>query len=123
MRPPKGARRMAVAKKPRRRQARSNDQCHELLMQFTVSNIWAMDGALATQLERWQFFRRETGAGSEEGCFANHCPHCGAMQEDYLLHAAPGDVFFCIPEAEPGAIELTALIGRIRVSGDCSFGI
>jgi hypothetical protein len=30
-------------------------------------------------------------------------------------------VFFCIAEAEPGSIELTAVEGRIRVSGDCGF--
>jgi hypothetical protein len=83
-----------------------------------------MDSALATQLERWRFFRKEIGAGSEEGCFANHCPHCGAMQEDYLLHAEPGDVFFGISRAEePGSIEFTPLAGRIQLSGDYSFGI
>jgi hypothetical protein len=31
--------------------------------------------------------------GSEEGYFANHCPHCGALQEDYLLHAEPVTYF------------------------------
>jgi hypothetical protein len=76
-----------------------------------------LESALAAQLERWQFFRKEAHAGSEDGCFANHCPHCGAMQEDFLLHAEPGDVFFCIPLAEPGSIEFTPLSGRIQVSG------
>jgi hypothetical protein len=82
-----------------------------------------MDNALAAQLERWRFFRNGIGAGSEEGCFANHCPHCGAMQEDYLLHAESGDVFFGISRAEPGSIEFTPLAGRIQLSGDCSFGV
>jgi hypothetical protein len=45
------------------------------------------------------------------------------MQEDYLLHAEPGDVFFCIPLPEPGSIEFTPLSGRIQVSGDCGFGV
>jgi hypothetical protein len=63
------------------------------------------------------------GAGSEEDCFANHCPRCGAMQEDYLLHAEPGDVFFGISHAEPGSIEFTPLAGRIQLSGDCSFEV
>jgi hypothetical protein len=75
----------------------------ELLMQFTVSNIWAMDSALATQLARWRFFRRESGAGSEEGCFANHCPHCGAMQEDTLLHAEPGGCVLLHPGGGAGS--------------------
>jgi Domain of unknown function (DUF5710) len=95
----------------------------EPMTRFTVSNIWAMDDALAAQLERWRSFRKETGVGSEDGCFANHCPHCGAMQEDFLLHAEPGDVFFCIPLAEPGSIEFTPLSGRIQLSGDCGFGV
>jgi Domain of unknown function (DUF5710) len=93
------------------------------MTQFTLSSIWAMDSALATQLERWRYFRKEIGAGPEEGCFANHCPHCGAMQEDYLLHAEPGDVFFGISRAEPGSIEFTPLLGRIQLSGDCSFEV
>ncbi|MGO8855485.1 MAG: hypothetical protein ACLQO1_07215 [Steroidobacteraceae bacterium] len=51
------------------------------------------------------------------GYFANQ------VQEDYLLHAEPGDVFFCIPQAEPGSVELTPLVGPIRLSGDTSFGV
>jgi hypothetical protein len=93
------------------------------MMQFTLSNVWAMDSALAVQLERWHVFRKNTGAGSEEGYFANHCRHCGALQEDYLLHSEPGDVFFGVSRAEPGSMEFTPLVGRIQVSGDCSFGV
>jgi len=61
------------------------------LERFTLSNISSMVGALAATLERRRFY--STATGSEDGYFANHCP-CGAMQEDYLLHAEPGDVFF-----------------------------
>lgn len=93
----------------------------EVLEWFTLSNISSMDSALAATLERWRFYRTTTGP--EDGYFANHCPHCGAVQEDYLLHSEPGDVFFCIPEAEPGSIELTPVEGLIRVSGDCGFGV
>jgi hypothetical protein len=88
---------------------------------FTLSNISSMDSALATTLERWRFYRKTTEP--EDGYFANHCPYCGAVQEDYLLHSEPGDVFFCIAEAEPESIEFTAVEGRIRVSGDCGFGV
>jgi hypothetical protein len=88
---------------------------------FTLSNISSMDSALAATLERWRFYRTTTEP--EDGYFANHCPYCGAVQEDYLLHSEPGDVFFCIAEAEPGSIEFTAVEGRIRVSGDCGFGV
>jgi Domain of unknown function (DUF5710) len=101
----------------------SDSETGDPMTQFTLSNIWAMDSALATQLARWRYFRKEIGAGPEEGYFANHCPHCGAMQEDYLLHAEPGDVFFGISRAEPGSIEFTPLVGRIQLSGDCSFEV
>jgi hypothetical protein len=54
----------------------------EPLSQFTLSNIWAMDSGLRAQLAPWPSFRNAGGADSDEGHFANHCPHCGAMQED-----------------------------------------
>ena len=95
----------------------------EVLERFTLSNISSMDSALAATLARRRFYSTATGAESLDGCFANHCPHCGAVQEDYLLHSEPGDVFFCIAEAEPGSIEFTPVEGRIRVSGDCGFGV
>ena len=95
----------------------------EPITRFTVSNIWTMDDALTAQLARWPSFRNGGGANSEDRYFANHCPHCGAMQEDYLLHSEPDDVFFSIPLAESGAVQLTPLVGRVRVSGDCSFGV
>jgi hypothetical protein len=93
------------------------------MTQFTLSNIWAMDGALAAQLQRWPHFRKAIDGDSEDGCFANHCPHCGALQEDYLLHDEPGDVFFGMSNAAPGSVELTPLTGRIQLSGDCSFEV
>jgi len=43
--------------------------------------------------------------------------------EDILLHAEPDDVFFGISRADPGAIEFTPLLGRIQLSGDCSFSL
>lgn len=76
----------------------------EPLLRVTLSNIWAMDDALAGQLERWPQFRKVTGGDPGEESFANHCPHCGAVQEDTLLHDEPGDVFFGISRAEPGAV-------------------
>ena len=94
----------------------------ELVERVTLSNISTMDDALAAALNSRGFFSTG-GEASACGQFANHCPHCGAPQEDYLLHSEPGDVFFSIAEAEPGSIALTAVEGRIRVSGDCGFGV
>ena len=101
----------------------TDSEIGEPMRQFTLSNVWAMDSALATQLERWRYFRKGIGAESEEGYFANHCPHCEALQEDYLLHAEPVDVFFGLSRAEPGSIEFIPLVGRIQLSGDCSFAV
>jgi len=69
-----------------------------------------MDSALATQLERRRFFRKSIGVGSEEGYFANHCPHCGAM-EDYLLHAQ-----FINPSHRFRFSRVRALAGHIEAS-------
>jgi hypothetical protein len=93
---------------------------------FTVFDIWAMDGVLAKLIERWPCYRKGVGedaAGAQEGSFANHCPHCGAMQADYLLHSEPGDVFFALARDTPGAVEFTALEGRVGMSGDYGFGM
>ena len=98
-------------------------EMQEPLSQVTLSNLWAMDAALAAQLGRWPCFKTTEGVGSDPGYFANHCPHCGAVQEDHLLHSEPGEVFFCIPRAEPGSITLTPLAGTVRMSGDISFGV
>jgi hypothetical protein len=90
---------------------------------FTISNIWAMDGVLAKLIERWPCFRQEVGEDTEARLFANYCPHCGAMQEDYRLHSEPGDVFFGLSIGTPGAVEFTAVEGRVCLSGDYGFGV
>jgi hypothetical protein len=86
------------------------------ISQFTVSNIWAMAETLAKQLKRWPGYRKATG----EEYFANHCRHCGSMQEEYLLHSEPEDVFFGIRPDRPGRVEFTPLQGRVQMSGDYS---
>lgn len=93
------------------------------IVDFTVFNIWTMDGVLAKLIERWPHYRQGVGEDAEEGVFANHCPHCGAMQGDYLLHSEPGDVFFALAMDTPGAVEFTALEGRVCLSGDYGFGM
>jgi hypothetical protein len=93
----------------------------EPLTEFTVSSIRAMDGALAAQLAAWPAFREVSD--HDESYFANHCPRCGALQEDLYLHSEPDQPFFCIPRAEPGAVRLTPLQGRVKLSGDESFEV
>ena len=97
--------------------------CGEPLDRLAVSDVWAISDSLARQLGRWPNYRKVIAQNAEDGYFANHCPHCGAVQEDYLLHSEPGDVFFDVSRAEPGSIGFTPLVGRIQVSGDCSFWV
>ncbi len=83
----------------------------------TVSNILVMDAALAAQLEVWPYFK-PIEFGSAAGHYANHCPHCGAAQEDYLLHDEPGDVFFGLSQGGRRGIEFIPLVGSVQMSGD-----
>ncbi len=94
----------------------------ETVDRFTVSDIWAMDEALARQLRPWPAFR-EVRDPDGEGVFANHCPRCGAPQDDLYLHSEPDEPFFDIPRAAPGSIVLTPLAGSIRLSGDEHFEV
>ena len=95
----------------------------EPLTEFTVSNIRAIDGALAAQLAAWPAFREVSDHIDDESYFANHCPRCGALQEDLYLHSEPDQPFFSVPRAEPGAVRLTPLHGRVKLSGDESFEV
>ena len=93
----------------------------EPLTRFTVSNIRAVDAALAEQLAAWPTFRESDSEVDQGSCYANHCPRCGALQEELHLHSEPEDPFFNIPRA--AAVRLMPLAGRVRLSGDESFEI
>ena len=60
---------------------------------------------------------------SEAGHFANHCPHCGAIQQDLYLHTEPDEPFFDILRAPDGSIKLTPLNGTVRLGGGEHFTI
>jgi len=95
----------------------------EPMTRFTVSTIWSMDAALAYQLQPWPHFKRGAGPALHRGSFANHCPQCGAQQEDTHLHDEPHNPFFSIPHAPPGMLRLTPLVGQIQLDGCCHFSI
>jgi hypothetical protein len=101
----------------------SGTASEEPLTQFTVSDIAAMNDALARHLEPWPTFKRIDSSNLQAGNFANHCSFCGALQEDLYLHSEPDDVFFSIPRAPPGSIKLTPIPGQIQLSGDEHFEI
>jgi len=91
----------------------------EPMSRFTVSTIWSMDAALAYQLQPWPHFKK----ASDPTYFANHCPQCGALQEDIHLHDEPDDPSFSVPHAPPGMLRLTPLVGQIQLNGCCRFSI
>ena len=101
-------------------QSGTDTESGDLMPRFTVSNIWAMDVALAAQLEVWPHFKPIDLRG-EPSDYANHCPQCGAPQEDYLLHDEPGDVFFGLSEARPPGIEFMPLAGLVQLSADYTY--
>jgi hypothetical protein len=95
----------------------------EPLDRFTVSDVWAINDSLARQLGRWPNYRKVIVQNAEDGYFANHCPNCGAPQDDMYLHSEPDEIFFDIPSAAAGSIELTPLAGSIQLSGDEHFQV
>lgn len=72
------------------------------LESFTLSDIWAMDESLTRQLLPWSHFRKVRAPDGDTGYYANHCPCCGAVQDDMYLHSEPDEPFFDIPHAAPG---------------------
>ncbi len=86
---------------------------------FTVSEIWEVDDTLREQLGRWPEFHLV----ATEGGFANHCQHCGAVQDEMELHSEPDHPFFNIAGDESGAVQLIPLSGVVQLSGSESFEI
>ncbi len=91
----------------------------EPLSQFTVADVVAVSNSLAEQLRQWPNYREV----AEGGYFANHCPSCGAAQDDMYLHSEPEEPFFDIPSGAPTSLELTPLTGSIQLSGDEHFRV
>jgi hypothetical protein len=91
----------------------------EPLERFTVREVWEVDDALREQLRRWPEFHPVV----TDGCFANHCQHCGAVQDDMDLHSEPDQPFFNIPADESGTVQLIPISGMVQLSGSESFEI
>ena len=87
---------------------------------FLVSNVAAMDEALRRQLARWPQYHPVRG-GALAGCFANHCPHCRCVQQDFFLHCQPGGAFFSLDDAPAGTLQVWLLTGTVRLDGEEGF--
>jgi len=89
--------------------------------QFTVSNITAVDECLDRQLEALPDFRFGQARVAGGRYLVNHCRRCGTQQADFYLHCEPSGVFFSLKDAPTGALEITPLSGRVRLTGDEGF--
>jgi hypothetical protein len=85
---------------------------------FTVSNITGVDAVLQGQLGRWPSFCFDTTAAAS---LLNHCPHCGAIQPEELLHDEPGGPFFELRGPADRALRYEPLSGCICLTGDEGF--
>ncbi|HTV80773.1 MAG TPA: hypothetical protein VMF03_21160 [Steroidobacteraceae bacterium] len=93
----------------------------EATVDFTVSNVTAIDEALQRQLSRWPNFRPLGKRSAGSGGFANHCPSCNRPQDDFYLHCHPGGIFFSFQAPVARELRIHALQGVIRCSGDEGF--
>ena len=93
----------------------------EATLDFSVSNVTAIDETLRLQLARWPNFRPLRGRGASGSGFANHCPSCDKPQDDFYLHCQPGGIFFSFQDPVAEELRVQALQGLIRCSGDEGF--
>lgn len=93
----------------------------EVMLDFSVSNVTAVDAALRLHLARWRRFHPVRGRGANYGSFANHCPSCEQPQEDFYLHCQPGGIFFSFQNPIAQKLKIHALPGLVRLSGDEGF--
>jgi hypothetical protein len=93
----------------------------EATLDFSVSNVTAVDEALQLQLARWPYFHPLCGRVACHGGFANHCPSCDKPQDDFYLHCQPGGIFFSFQDPVAQELRIHALQGLIRCSGDEGF--
>jgi hypothetical protein len=95
----------------------------EPLVQFTISDVSAIDDTLAEKLAPWPNFKKVEFPDTGESYFANYCPHCGVQVEDLNLHSEVDQPFFDIASAYPESVKLTPLMGQIQLNGSEHFEV
>ena len=99
----------------------SGEICGEPYRQFSVSNVTALDASLRHQLLSWPHFRAGYNRAARREYFANHCPRCNALQDDYFLHCEPSGAFFAVNAVPNRIVQRIPLRGRIQLDGDEGF--
>ncbi len=93
----------------------------EAMLDFSVSNVSHIDESLRLQLARWPGFHPMRIRRDSRGPFANHCPGCAKPQDDFYLHCQPGGIFFSFQDPIAQELQIHALQGGVRLSGDEGF--
>jgi hypothetical protein len=93
----------------------------EPMIDFSVSNVTNVDESLRLQLARWSNFHLKRRHGVDFGGFANHCPSCDRIQDDFYLHCRPHGIFFSFQDPRAQELQIHALRGLVRFSGDEGF--
>ena len=93
----------------------------EAMVDFSVSNITDVDESLRLQLARWPKFHPVRRRRAVPGDFANHCAQCDRPQDDFYLHCQPGGIFFSFQDPVAQDLQIHALQGLVRFSGDEGF--
>jgi hypothetical protein len=99
----------------------SGEICGVPYRQFSVSNVTALDASLRHQLTSWPHFRVGYNRAARREYFANHCPRCNALQDDYFLHCEPSGAFFAVNAVPNRIVQRIPLRGRIELDGDEGF--
>jgi hypothetical protein len=93
----------------------------EAMFDFSVSNVTHIDESMRQQLARWPTFRPLRTLGVECGGYANHCQSCEKPVDDFYLHCQPGGIFFSFQDPAVQELQIHALEGQVRFSGDEGF--
>jgi len=93
----------------------------EAMLDFSVSNVSHIDESLRLQLAGWPGFHPMRIRRDSRGPFANHCPGCAKPQDDFYLHCQPGGIFFSFQDPIAQELQIHALQGGVRLSGDEGF--
>jgi hypothetical protein len=79
-------------------------QAHGNAFLFFVAQL--SDGVQAQLRLQSRFFRPSQSAATLNSCWANHCEHCDALQDDHDLHCEPDGAFMPSSDTEAANIEL-----------------
>lgn len=86
-----------------------------------VSNIETINSSALRLLQNLsQSYKKGYSRTLNQSYYANHCPHCGRLQGDFMLHCEPGAAFFPVSIEHARQIKLYPIKQPIFLSGNTS---